>query len=337
MSDQPIPVESSVEPQALAVRDNLPVDRPLTLQELHDNLDFIRRMMAQEMKEGQDYGKIPGCGDKPGLFQPGAQKLGMLFRLTPQVKKEVLRELPHGSIFGHREYEFTVTMKAVSGRSWDGVGTCSTFESKYRYRTGSRKCPKCGKETIFKSKKVNEGWYCWGKKGGCGAQFPPSAPEIVNQSTEKVEHDNPADYWNTIRKIAFKRAQVHGTINATNTSELWSQDLEDLPQTSADDGYIPSQEPEPEPETPPPTTAAIPTKADAAMRLRGLNILKAAPGQPNEIMFRDYMAHIKWIGPNDAVLDWPLERVPTSKKGLQDLAFAASNWHEITQNNPAQT
>lgn len=212
---------------AVALREQtVAVDRPLTLDEIHEQLEFIKAVMAREMKEGHDYGKVPGCGDKPGLFQPGAQKLCLTFRLSPKVGKEVLRDFGNH----HREYEFTLTLVSASGREWDGVGTCSTLESKYRYRKAERRCPQCGKHTIIVGKEEYGGGYiCFKKKGGCGAKFAYSDPKIANQPAGKVEHDNPADYWNTVRKMAFKRALVHASIMATNTSELWSQDIEDIP------------------------------------------------------------------------------------------------------------
>lgn len=218
MNEQPIETAVVVREQGGAI------DRALTVDELKQRLEFVQQIMGTVMKEGQDYGKVPGCGDKPGLFQPGAQKLGMTFQLTDEVKSEKVVDHPNF----HREYSFVVSVKSSSGRTWDGVGTCSTMEAKYRYKSASLKCPLCGKETVFKSKKPGEGWYCWSKKGGCSAQFAPNAESIKSQSPGRVEHDNPPDFWNTVRKMAFKRGFVHAMINATNTSELWSQDLEDI-------------------------------------------------------------------------------------------------------------
>lgn len=198
---------------------------PLSVTQVSAGLRAINEVMAQCMKDGQDYGKVPGCGDKPGLFQPGAQKLSMMFQLNPAVQQEIVTDYPNF----HRGYRIVV--RVTNGAKFaDGVGECSTMEAKYRYRNTGKKCPECGKETVLKSKK-DDGWFCWGKKGGCGKQFPPGSEglkNIMSQSSGKTEHDNPPDYWNTVRKMAFKRAFVHAIINATNTSELWSQDLEDL-------------------------------------------------------------------------------------------------------------
>ena len=229
---------------------------PSTPAQVSKGLDAIRAIMRECMVDGQDYGKVPGCGDKVGLFQPGAQKLSMTFQLNPEVHREEVTDYPNF----HRGYRLVV--RVANGHKYaDGVGECSTMESKYRFRASGKVCPECGKETVLKSKNDGEGWFCWAKKGGCGATFAPNTPgaqKIEGQGSGKVEHDNPADFWNTVRKMAFKRAFVHAIINATNTSELWSQDLEDL----AANGVVKGEEAQqpaqnaPQPKSAPPTPPA---------------------------------------------------------------------------------
>lgn len=229
MTNEPKPLEAEVLPtQAVSVREqhqSLAAAQPLTMQQVRAGLNAIHEVMRDCMTDGQDYGKVPGCGDKPGLFQPGAQKLSMMFQLNPAVQSETVTDYPNF----HRGYRLVI--RVTNGSKFaEGVGECSTMESKYRYRNANKVCPHCGKDTVFRSKNDPE-WYCWQKKGGCGNVFKdgsPMAAKISEQTSGKVEHDNPADFWNTVRKMAFKRAFVHAIINATNTSELWSQDLEDL-------------------------------------------------------------------------------------------------------------
>ena len=201
--------------------------QPLTSSQVLAGLNAIRGVMRDCMVEKQDYGTVSGCGPKPGLFQPGAQKLSMMFQLNPEVREEVITDYPNF----HRGYRLVV--RVTNGTKFaDGVGECSTLESRYRYRSQGRKCPNCGKETIIKGKEeYGGGWVCYVKKGGCGSKFVDNSEggkEIAAQSEGKTENENPPDCWNTVRKMAFKRAFVHAIINATNTSELWSQDLEDL-------------------------------------------------------------------------------------------------------------
>src|SRR5437899_9803510 len=83
------------------------VGRAMTIDELHRNLEFIRQVMRNEMREGQDYGKIPGTGDKPTLLQPGAQKLLMTVNRTEKVKKDVHRKYKNYD----RQHKFTTTVR----------------------------------------------------------------------------------------------------------------------------------------------------------------------------------------------------------------------------------
>lgn len=196
----------------------------LTVPEVKRRIDFVKQVMKEVMNEGQDYGKIPGC-PKPSLLQPGAQKLALTFQLNVEVRQETTHDMGRG----HREYAFVIKVSHPSGKFAEGVGSASTMEEKYRYRKEGLECPTCGQHAIARGREEwGGGWYCSTKKGGCGAKFDANEEMIVSQKSGKVEHDNPADYYNTIRKMAFKRAQVHGIINFTNTSELWSQDLEDF-------------------------------------------------------------------------------------------------------------
>jgi hypothetical protein len=227
------------QPQEIARREIT----PLSVTQVQSGLRAIHEVMRDCMKEGQDFGKVPGCGDKPGLFQPGAQKLSMMFQLNPEVRQETISDYPNY----HRGFRLIVRV-TNGGKFADGVGECSTLESKYRYRNAGKKCPECGKETIIKGKaEYGGGWLCFEKKGGCGWKCndgTPAAEALQSQAGGKVEHDNAPDFWNTVRKMAFKRAFVHAIINATNTSELWSQDLEDLAANGVVTGS-PAETPEP--------------------------------------------------------------------------------------------
>lgn len=332
-----------------AVREQSGLPARLSVNELEANLDFIRQVMQNVMKEGQDFGKIPGAGEKPTLLQPGAQKLLMTFQLTDHVKSEVVTPIPH-SIAGHREYSFVLTVRSQTGREWDGVGTCSTMESKYRYRGGSRKCPKCGQPTIIKGKaQYGGGWICFQKKGGCGAKFGDDDKAITSQSVEKQENPDPCDTWNTVRKMAFKRALVHAAINATNTSELWTQDLEDIyqRQTASEgsesfDDAEPSQDRVSTPKqaekansAPNPATPEVAKTRQASSKTMEwmLKELKAGPSAENETTVTKYFVGIDALMPNETLADLPLNFVPTSKEELLKLSMAIM---DFSQGDPAR-
>lgn len=205
--------------------------RPIqTVETIKSRVQLVSQCMKDIMHEGEHYGKVPGCGDKPTLLKPGAEKLCFLFGLEPRITTECIRIVDYPE--GHREYTVIIPFFEInSGLSvGTGVGSCSTLESKYRYRNAERKCPECGKASIIKGKEeFGGGWICFQKKGGCGKKFKADDPAIINQETGKIAYDDPADYYNTCLKMAKKRALVDGTLNITGASDMFTQDIEELP------------------------------------------------------------------------------------------------------------
>lgn len=211
---------------------------PLTVEQVVERTAKTHALLSEAMTKDVHYGTIPGCGDKPVLFQPGAQKLGVMFQLAAEVNEN------RTDLDGfHREYETTITLVDRASRAVVavGVGVCSTLESKYRYRTGP------GEST---GELIPPGFWEKRKVDPIGAQRliggPGHQPEKVDgvwmiaRKGSRVEHDNPPDYWNTVRKIAHKRAFVHAMINATAASDIFSQDLDpdDLGNQAPDDKKI---------------------------------------------------------------------------------------------------
>lgn len=184
-------------------------------------LSLVQEVMGAVMKDGEHYGKIPGCGDKPALLQPGAQVLAFTFRLAPTfvINKSYLPNL-------HREYE--ITCKLVSRTTGEivgeGVGTCSTMESKYRYRNVSD-FEVTGDPIPADSKERKKEY----RKQGFGMKKVDGSWEWVKfKDSEKVENPDIADTYNTVLKMATKRAFVHAVLNATAASDMFTQDIEDL-------------------------------------------------------------------------------------------------------------
>ena len=178
---------------AVAVRQDAQVinyeDYAMTPDRIVKQVGLIQEVMKCVMREGEHYGKIPGCGDKPTLLKPGAEKLSTTFRLAPSYLVTE-KSLPAG----HREYQVICTLTHIpTGVIFgQGVGAASTMESKYRYRKQERVCPKCGKETIIKGKaEYGGGYICFAKKGGCGAKFKEDDKAITDQIVGRVEYEDP--------------------------------------------------------------------------------------------------------------------------------------------------
>ena len=101
----------------------------MSLDKVVKQVNLIQEIMAKVMKVNEHYGTIPGC-KKPSLYKPGAEKLSLTFRLSPEYKitKTDLKD-------GHREYEVVCTLTHMPTGQFigQGVGSCSTLEGKYKY------------------------------------------------------------------------------------------------------------------------------------------------------------------------------------------------------------
>ena len=149
--------------------------------EVRRQVNQIQYLMREVLKAGTHYGNVPGCGPKPTLLQPGAEKIAYMFHLVPAY--EIKQSRFDG---GHREYDVTCRLTSQdSGQVvGEGVGMCTTLESKYRYR------------------KTKDG--------------------------ARVENPDIADTWNTVLKMAKKRAFVDAVKSTTAASDVFTQDIEDI-------------------------------------------------------------------------------------------------------------
>ena len=186
--------------------------------------EFVREYLV----EGEDYGIIPGT-PKPTLLKPGADKLCELYGLAD---KYHVREVENWQVEPPL-FDYTVTCTLVTRRDdrlvGSGMGSCNSWEAKFKYRESSRKCPFCSKESIIKGKEeYGGGWVCFKKKGGCGAKFLDEDKAITDQQTGKVINDDVATQKNTVLKMAKKRAKIDAVIAVTRSSGIFTQDMEDM-------------------------------------------------------------------------------------------------------------
>ena len=176
----------------------------------------VQDLLKSQMQEDVHFGKIPGTGDKPTLLKSGAEMLRMVFNLRTTCNKDDVEITNEGN--GHKTYEICMH---ISNKDKEiiatGLGTCSTMESKYKYRSQltDRTVP-------------SEYWNERDKALLGGPQYSPKKVKGKWLIAERVEHDNPADYYNTVKKMAKKRAMADGILTATCSSDLFTQDLEDL-------------------------------------------------------------------------------------------------------------
>lgn len=206
------------EASPLAVMDEETFEKRVTLARLErDRLATVQRAV---MKEGVDYGKVPGT-EKPTLLKPGAEVLNKMAGLVAAYRE--IRTVGDGEAAPTIHYlvhcylhKYDESGPVVA----EGLGSCNSWERKYRWRSGAV-CPSCGEQ--LRVSKNKEEWYCWAKTGGCGATFP-----LDQIDAGSIENSDPFDLDNTLLKMARKRAQADATLTAHAASGLFTQDVEDF-------------------------------------------------------------------------------------------------------------
>lgn len=176
--------------------------RPLQAAEVRAQVNLIQEVMKAVMQKDQHYGVIPGAGTKPTLLKPGAEKLMATFRLAADPVVEDL------SAADHVRYRITCKLIAQSTGIFvgAGVGEASSEEEKYKWRFAV--CDAEWNDTPEDRRRIKY------KKDG---------------STIKQVRTNPADVANTILKMAKKRALVDAVLTVTGASDIFTQDIEDMP------------------------------------------------------------------------------------------------------------
>lgn len=229
-----------------------PTNGALSIGDLREQVNLIQHVMKEVMQDGEHYGVIPGT-KKPTLLKAGAEKLCLVFRLDPQYETTERTEGTHLTVVS----KCTLFHIPTGKRLGSGMGSCSTRESKYAYRQASKKCPRCNGEFIIKGKdEYGGGWLCFVKKGGCGATFKDGDKEIEGQASGRVPNEDVADQYNTILKMSNKRSLVAAVLNVTAASDIFTQDLEEMPADAVSTTKV---EKKPTEEVKPPAT---PTDAE---------------------------------------------------------------------------
>lgn len=205
------------------------VDLATAQRQLAEFQKFVSEYLIEGTEGEGDYGSLPGS-KKKCLHQSGAHKLCELYGYAPTFPDNRIRRTERWELTPPLfDYEVTCVLirKGTDCVIAEGLGSCNSYESKYRYRKEERKCPECGAPAIIKGKaQYGGGWVCWKKKDGCGENFPEDDERIVSQHVGRVPNEDIADQKNTILKISAKRSLVSATIAATRSSGLFTVDME---------------------------------------------------------------------------------------------------------------
>ena len=140
-------IPAAQQSNGIAPSTNLELARLMPVMDIESAIARRRLIIdatANLMQEGVDYGKIPGAGDRLVLLQPGADKLCKLFGLV--IRYDVVTKEEDWS--GERHNGEPFFYYEVRGTGWredyvagEGIGSCNSWESKYRYGRRNASAP----------------------------------------------------------------------------------------------------------------------------------------------------------------------------------------------------
>ena len=191
----------------------------MSVAAMTDRINAIQTVTRQKMIADVHFGVIPGT-KKPTLYKAGSEMLLTMFQIGTTVDVIDL------STDDRIKYRLIVTgIHTPSGRAiGQGVGECSSGEEKYKWRNAV-----CDEEFDATSDGQRRVKWSKGWQNGNPTFFQ-----------SKQVRTAPDDLSNTVLKMAKKRAQIDMTLTALGVSDLFNQDIEDLPpelrQGAADDG-----------------------------------------------------------------------------------------------------
>lgn len=195
---------------------------------------ILQTAIKKLLVKGTDYYSFV-TGQKDSLAKAGAEKLLAVFKYS--IKFELVRnDMDWEKNLFYFQYK-AIVFDPFNNRYVEALGSCNSYEDKYRWRNQQAKCPVCEKEAIKQGK---DSFYCNKKQGGCGKNFPLDTLEITSQSLDKVANEEIPSLLNTIDKMAQKRAMVAATLIATGASAFFTQDLEDMTNFVIDAEFVPN-------------------------------------------------------------------------------------------------
>jgi len=161
------------------------------------------------MLKGHDYGVIPGT-QKPTLLKPGAEKITKILGLSDAYEvTQRTEEWDRG--FFHYEVKCTLTHLHSGVLISEGLGSCNSMESKYRYRWVF---PDDVPEELDKTKLVKK---TGRRKDGRGTYIQ-----------YRLDNEDIYSQVNTLLKMAEKRSLIDAALHAGRLSDLFTQDIEDM-------------------------------------------------------------------------------------------------------------
>lgn len=177
------------------------------LVDMKQKYNFLQEFFKEIMVKDEDFGTVPGT-QKPTLYKPGAEKLCELYGFAAHIKNKT-EERDFDTGYYRVEYTLQLVHRSSGVVVGEGPGECSTFESKYRYRwVSENKVPSYldKEDLLFEEKEGNYGPY----------------------RSYRIQNEDLFSQWNTVLKMAYKRAYVGLTLQCTRSSGIFTQEESEM-------------------------------------------------------------------------------------------------------------
>jgi len=236
-----------------------------TVQDFLQVYQIKKDIIESILREGVDFGTIPGT-NKPTLYKSGSEKMVSFYGLHPVFEDVEIVEDWMGADHAGEPF-FYYRQRCQLWKQVDGEkvliasadGSCNSWEKKYRYRWVSEfELPVHLDKNTLKSQggrnseftfaidkaetggkygKPVEYWKTWKDAITSGRAVPIKRKTAKGSMMDAYEMDmtvyaipnqDISEQINTILKMAQKRALIAATLIATNTSDYFTQDVEDF-------------------------------------------------------------------------------------------------------------
>ncbi len=183
----------------------------LSIDEQIEHNRQLKEFVARVLVDGVHYDLIPGT-KKKSLLQEGARQLALHFNLATTGDVCVIQHAHE-----HREVRAKCEVSRHGSHICEREAVCSTFETKYRYRT----------ETTGEA--VPGDYWKKGKPADMlgGEDYFPRKVEGHWLIYHQIPVKNVPDNWHTVHIMAQKRAYVAAIITATAAGDLFAADPTD--------------------------------------------------------------------------------------------------------------
>lgn len=190
-----------------------------SVQETVNIIEEMKILLKSVMIEDVHYMELEG---RKFLKKAGADLICMKLGIYPQYEIDVIR---HDAM--HREYNVTCVLFYIPNTPSNpvvvgqGEGLCTTYESKYRYRHENVNTASPVPYQYWEAKKNNDKKKMAQLLNG-GFPKKTAAGWFIHTKGEKTENPDIPDVWNTVKKIACKRAYMMAVQTLSACDDLFN-------------------------------------------------------------------------------------------------------------------